>query len=394
MDMHRFGPTFPRLFTAAILQELAFMLLVHFPGYLTDLGATEALIGVLYSAAAFVALLFRPLFGRVLDLTHRRTVMLVVGGVNTAIVLLYATTGDWNVYLWTLFVVQRVTQIALFTTMLTYGADSIPAKRRTQGLAFFGLSGLIPLSIGGLVGDVAIELVGFNGLFVLSAAAGLSAWIIIWTLPVLPVRGRQPRRGFFSALAQKNLLPIWFVTLLFAVGLESIFTYTRTFVDATSIGTTGLFFGVYGAVAAATRLLGGNRYDLVSHRVLIVGSIVLYGVGLALMGLATAVPMLVLAAAAVGAAHGAVFPLLSSEVVNRSRTAERGSAMSIFTSIFDISILIGVPIVGFLIEGIGYRFGWTSLAITLLVGSAIYWFWDRRLVADSALVAKEVGEQS
>ncbi|MEA1904037.1 MAG: MFS transporter [Actinomycetota bacterium] len=392
MKPHRFGPTFPRLFTAAILQELAFMLLVHFPGYLTGLGATEAIIGLLYSAAAFVAIVFRPALGRVLDLTHRRTVLLVTGALNTLVVFLYVSTGEWGAYLWVLFVLQRVSQIVMFTTMLTYGADSIPVERRTQGLAIFGLSGLIPLSIGGIVGDVAIDLVGFNGLFVLAAAAGFAAWLIIWTFPVLPVRGRAPRRGFFSAMVQKNLLPLWFVTLLFSVGLESIFTFTRTFVDASQIGTTGLFFGIYGVVAAVTRVLGGSRYDRMSHRVLIVGSIVLYGMGLGFMGLASATPMFVLAAIAVGTAHGAIFPLLSSEVVNRSRTAERGSAMSIFTSIFDISVLLGVPIIGFLIEGISYRVGWTSLAVVLIAGAAVYAFWDRRLMAASALVGEEAFE--
>jgi predicted MFS family arabinose efflux permease len=390
MKPHRFGPTFPRLFGAAILQELAFMLLVHFPGYLTDLGATEALIGLLYSAAALVAIVFRPAFGRLLDLTHRRTVMLFTGAINVAIVAMYVTTGEWGAYLWVLFVIQRVTQIALFTTFLTYAADSIPAARRTQGLAIYGLSGLIPLSIGGLIGDVAIETMGFVGLFILSALAGLASWGVVWTLPTLPVRARQPRRGFFSALAQKNLLPLWFVTFLFAVGMESMFTFTRTFVDFTGIGTTGLFFGVYGLVAAVTRVVGGSRYDRIPHRTLIVTSIVLYAAGLGFMGFTQSITLLVLAAMALGTAHGAVFPLLSSEVVNRARTAERGSAMSIFTSIFDISILIGVPIVGFLIDGFSYRVSWNTLAVVLLGGAVVYALWDKKMVADSAL-AEGVG---
>jgi hypothetical protein len=33
---HRFGPHFPRLFTAALLEGMSFSLLFHFPGYLTD----------------------------------------------------------------------------------------------------------------------------------------------------------------------------------------------------------------------------------------------------------------------------------------------------------------------------------------------------------------------
>ncbi|MGH3650910.1 MAG: MFS transporter, partial [Acidimicrobiia bacterium] len=143
MPTARFGPNFPRLFSAALLQELSFALLIHLPGYLSDLGATEGLIGVLYAASAVLSLAFRPWLGRMLDLTHRRTVLLISAVVNMTVILGLSTTSDWGPYLWGLFLLQRTAQIALFTTMLTYGADSIPIQRRTQGLAIFGLSGLV-----------------------------------------------------------------------------------------------------------------------------------------------------------------------------------------------------------------------------------------------------------
>ena len=145
----RFGRYFPRLFTAAILEELSYALLVHVPGYFSDLGASEGLIGLLFSAGALLSLSFRPLLGRVLDLTHRRTVLLVAAMVNILVLLGLATTEVWGPWLWTLFLMQRTAQVALFTTMLTYGADSIPMERRTQGLAILGLSGLIPIAGGG-----------------------------------------------------------------------------------------------------------------------------------------------------------------------------------------------------------------------------------------------------
>ena len=69
-------------------------------------------------------------------------VLLVTGLLNAAVVL-PGVHHRLGTTLWGLFLAQRVLQIAL-TTMLTYGADSIPAEHRTQGLALFGLSGLFP----------------------------------------------------------------------------------------------------------------------------------------------------------------------------------------------------------------------------------------------------------
>lgn len=389
MASQRFGPNFPLLFTAALLQELSFALLIHLPGYLSQLGATEGLIGVLYASSAVVSLVFRPWLGRILDLTHRRTVLLISAVINMAVIIALTVTTVWGPLLWVLFLIQRTIQIALFTTMLTYAADSIPLVRRTQGLAIFGLSGLVPIAAGGYLGDVLIDRVGFDGLFWGAATASLVSWVVVWTLPVLPVRGHQPRRSFWAAFAQRNLLPLWLATLLFSVGLESLFTFTRTFVDARQVGTAGMFFATYGISAAVTRIAGGQMYDRLPHRPMLVGGIVSYGVGLIFMGVAQTVPILVLAAAVTGTAHGAVFPLISSEVVNRARVSERGSAMATFTSIFDIALLAGAPVVGFVIEGFDYLVAFVAVGVALLVGAVVYRQWDRRM--DHSLnVAEEI----
>ena len=387
MSTSRFGPNFAKVFAAALLQEVSFVLMVHFPGYLEGLGITESLIGVLYASAAVIALSFRPALGRILDLTHRRTVLLVTGLINASVVLALAATVAWGPLLWGLFLVQRVMQIALFTTMLTYGADSLPIEHRTQGLALFGLSGLFPIALGGVAGDLVIESFGFASLFVLASAASLGAWLLVWRLPLLPILGRQPRRGFWAALAQRNLLPLWWITLFFSIGLETLFTFTRTYVADRGVGSTGLFFGVYGLAAASMRILGGRYYDRIPQRPLVVGALVAYGLGLALLAVAGSESVLVGAAVAGGAAHGVVFPILASQVVNRARTAERGSAMSIFTSIFDIALLLAAPVVGLLIDGFSYRLAFGAVSLALGIGAVVYAPWDRRLVAAEVAAA-------
>ncbi len=383
----QFGPAFPRLFAAAVLQEMSFALMVHFPGYLERLGVSEGTFGVLYAAAAATALALRPAFGRVLDLAHRRTVLLFAGLLNAAFVLALMATSAWGLLLWALFLAHRVLQIGLFTAMLTYGADAIVEERRTQGLAVFGITGLVSIAAGGALGDIIINASGFDGLFVASAVAGLGSWALVWTLPLLKILGRSPRRGFFHALMQKDLLPVWWITLSFSCGLETFFTFTRTFVEDRQVGSAGLFFGVYGVVAAATRLAGGKSYDRIPQRPLVMGAIVAYGASLLLMAQAQGLAVFLAAAAVGGLAHGAVFPVLSSSVVHRARASERGSAMSIFTSLFDISLLFSAPLVGGLIEGFSYAVAFSAMGVFLLAGGLVYSLWDRRLASSGAVAA-------
>jgi predicted MFS family arabinose efflux permease len=382
-----FGPTFPRLFAAALLQELSFFLMVHFPGYLDGLGVSEGTFGVLYAVGAVTALLLRPGFGKILDLTHRRTVLLFAGALNATLVLAFILITAWGPLLWTLFLAQRVLQIGLFTAMLTYGADAIPEERRTQGLAIFGLSGLFPIALGGILGDVLVDSFGFDGLFAAAALAGFASWGLVWTFPLLAIRGPGPRRSFFKALAQPNLLPVWWITLSFAAGLETLFTFTRTFVDDRQLGSAGLFFGIYGLAAAATRIFGGRSYDRIPQRPLVLIAIVSYGLSLITLGLAQTIPLFAIAAVLGGMAHGAVFPVLSSSVIYRARVSERGSALSIFTSIFDIALLVFAPLVGLLIEGFSYAVAFSAMGGFLLIGGVIYSVWDKRMIASGAMAA-------
>ena len=289
---------------------------------------------------------------------------------------------------------QRVLQIALFTTMLTYEADSI-GGHRTQGLALFGLSGLFPVALGGIAGDLVIDAFGYPALFVLASAAASPHGS--WLAPAATAHPWSPSSTWLLGRFRPAKSPSPVVgDLMFSIGMETVFTFTRTYVGDRGIGSTGLFFGVYGVSAAAMRIAGGRRYDRVPQRPFVAGSLLAYGSGLVLMAIAANTAVIVMAAVAAGMAHGALFPILTSQVVSRARTAERGSAMSIYTSIFDIALLVSAPAVGLAIDGFDYRTAFSAVAVMLGIGAVVYSLWDRWLVSSEAAVGAEsasIGEE-
>lgn len=375
---------FPTVWVVGFFQEVAFFLLVNLPGRFQQLGITEGGIGIAYSASALAALLLRPSFGRILDVVHRRTVLRVGGLANVSAILALALLDVPGLTMWSVFIAQRILQILLFTTLLTYAADALPADIRTQGLALFGLSGLIPIATSNLLGDALIASSGYPAVLLAAAASGLVSWALLWRLPLLPVLGRRPRRSFWAVVRQRDMLPLWWVTLMFAMALETVFTFMRTYVNTRRIGSLALFFGIYGLMAVATRIGGGSRYDRLPHRRVTVVAVVGLATGLAIVAVAPNTALLAGGAAILGIAHGAVFPILSSQVISRARTAERGSAVATFTSIFDVGLLVVAPVVGVLIELAGYGLAFSSVSVMLLAGAAVYALWDRRLVAASA----------
>lgn len=370
-------PAYALVWCVGLVQGVGFFLLVNVPGRFLELGLTEGTIGLVYSAAALVGVGIRPLLGRTLDVVHRRTVIRFAGVVNAVAVLGLALTSMAGAVLIGWFVVARASQIVIFTATLTYAADTLPAHLRTRGLAIFGLSGLVPIAVSNLVGDRIISAAGYTGAIATSSGLALLATVAVWWLPKLPVLGKRARRSFWAALAQPDLRVIWFITLVFAMGTESLFAFMRTFVEAhPEAGTLGRFFAVYGGVAVAARLASGTRFDALSARTTV--SLGVASLGTAMVVLAVADhPLFVLAAAALGgAAHGVVFPVLSSTVVERARTAERGSAIATFTSVFDLAILGLVPVVGFVIDWSGYLLAFASVGVAMLIGSAVYVRWD------------------
>src|SRR5690606_31868101 len=106
-----------------------------------------------------------------------------------------------------------------------------------------------------------------------------------------------------------------------SIGVESLFAFMRTFVEARpEAGTLGLFYGVYGMVAVVCRVAGGVQSS-VGPRVLAAGGAASLGVGIAVLAFADGPVAFMTAAAFGGIAHGVVFPILSAEVVTRARTS-------------------------------------------------------------------------
>ncbi len=378
-----FTRTFTLVWVAGLLQELAWSVMIHFPGFLSELGATETGIGLLYSLSAVAGLALRPVLGRLIDNAGRRPVLLTAGMANAAAVAAMISIDDLSGLLVILFVGHRVFQIAIFTAMLTLGADVLPKEQRTQGLAIYGLGGLVPLATGGAIGDLLLGWGDFDLLFLCAATVSLLSWFMVWLVPPQPNGGSGgPRRGFWAALGQRNLLPVWLLTLLFAAGLEVLFTFIRTYVDERGIGSVGVFFLVYGGVAIVVRLTTSSRLDRLQPLPLIVGSMALFATGIIGLGLADSLNEMILSSVCLGLGHGMMFPIITAQVVTRARDSERGSAMAIFTSLFDLAVLTAAPIVGVVIDTSGYTTAFVGTGVVVALGVVVYSVWERAISVD------------
>lgn len=372
--------TGPFLLAAAaqLVHGLALHAYVHLPGYLKDLRATELQIGFVFGVTAAIAIIARPWVGRLMDSRGRRLVIIGGGVVHLAACLAYPFVTEMGPYVYAVRAVHGVAEAALFSSLFTYATDIIPASRRTEGIAIFGVSGLLPIALGGLVGDFVLAHGSYRALFGLTVVLALGALLL--SLPLRePPRDEsvEPPRGFFAAVFQRDLLPIWFLGTCFSTSLSSFFVFLKTYVIETGVGSVGGFLGAYALTAIALRLFFGWVPDRFGPKRVLYPAVAMVAVGLFMLARATTAAEVVIAGALGGLGHGFSFPIVMGLVVSRARESERGSAVSVFTALFDLGMLIGGPLFGAVIAAAGYGAMFTVAASGILLGGVGFALWDR-----------------
>ena len=272
----------------------------------------------------------------------------------------------------------------LFSALFTYGADVIPAARRTEGIALFGVSGLLPIGVAGIVGDIVLSVAGFRELFL--TAAGFAVLTLMLSFP-LPERrpelkpGESPG-GFWKVVKTRNLLPIWWMIGSFSTVLTGYFVFIRRYVDDTGYGSVGLFFSMYVAVAIGERIFFGWLPDRIGRKKVLYPSLAVLVAGFLMLAAAGSWVGVAIAGALCGAGHGFTFPILTALLIDRAPDSDRGSAMSFFTALFDVGTLIGGPILGGIIDVAGWGPMYVVAGATLGVATVIFARWDHRVAHD------------
>jgi MFS family permease len=336
---------------------------------------------------AVAGIAVRPLVGSAMDRSGRRPVMVAGGIANVVVMILYLTVDSLGPWVYAVRILHGFAEGALFTALFTYGADIIPPDRRTQGLAIFGVSGMLPLALSGVIGDVVLETSDTRAMFVAAAVLAAASLALTLTLPesAQVMRESPPPAGTFrAALGQQDLLPIWWVTLVFAMSLAAYFSFLSVFVEETGTGTVAPFFGAYAGTAIGLRLFAGWLPDRIGPRPVLYPALASVGLGFLVLASGSGVLALAVAGMFCGAGHGYAFPILYAFVVSRSRERHLGSASAIFSGVFDLGSLVGSPILGALIERRGYSVSFTATAVWIALGVIVFAWWDRRPVPEVA----------
>jgi MFS family permease len=144
----------------------------------------------------------------------------------------------------------------------------------------------------------------------------------------------------------------------------------------TGTGTVGGFFTGYAGIAIVVRLFFGWLPDRVGAVRVLIPALAILATGFTMLAGATTPSEVMTAGMLCGLGHGYTFPILFGLVVTRSREAERGAAMALYTGLFDVGVLLGGPSLGFIIDHSGYSAMFATAGGLVMMGGISFAIWD------------------
>jgi len=349
------------VFTATFALNVALNFFVLLPIFIVRLGGHANTIGAIVATAGLAALVARPGSSFAVDRRGRRwTAMwfLVLNALAMTAFIPVRSLG-WPIYAVAALngTANGTARVALFAMVYPL----LPRGREGQAMAVQSLSGQGPASFGALLGEVIMRRLGFSVLFASAAALCLVAAIAVAMVAKDLPHAQQPAAvsarardgGYLALLLHRSLLPYWIVTFCFGFAMSSRMSFIAPFAYRQGITSVGIYFTLYGVVAVFVRLSGSVMDRLGLDRML-APSLAVMGVGIALVALTGHLGMFEIAALIGGLGHGFAYPVLSAMLIRDTPAGHGSRASSIYTSMWDLSAMVGPFTLGILAHYAGY----------------------------------------
>lgn len=342
-------PSFALLTAAHCLQALGYASMFLVPVYLDHVGASRTEIGAVMATASVSGILVRPVVAWALDRVGKKVTLVFGTLVLAAGMLLMPLVDGVGTLIYLDRILVGIGTGALFSGYFALANDLVPSARRTEGLALFGVSGLMPL----LINPLAPRL-GYAPAELPSFFLGLGLLVLGSLLPLAWVRGppatRDPppfsARAIGRALLQRPLWRTW-LSVLGLSTLASVFMSFATVVAGARGMTdpTSLWFG-YAGGAAVVRVGLGRVADRWGPSVTLPLAFFLWVAAALLVALSPPGPGILAAGLLAGLGHGIGFPVLAAEVMTRMPPDLRGTGMTTMTTLWEMAALGATPVFG------------------------------------------------
>jgi MFS family permease len=370
-------PSFFLIAAANLFTVSSFGAFYLFPLFISSHGGSKADIGVAMGSFALASVVFRPWISQMIDRLGRKRSYTLGSLLMTAMPLTYlfldGQVGDFYGPLVFFRVFHGAGLAICFTAVFTYVADIIPTSRLNEGLGMFGVTGLSGLAIGPILGEVAINHMGFRGFF--WVASIMAAFGLLAHLPISESHrssSSMSNPSFFAVLRRRKIFTVAILSAMFGFGLSASGGFVAPLAADRHLGPISIYYLCYSFSAVLTRFFGGRLADRVGERRLLPHGMALTGLGLLTVVVPGGVGILAVAGLMSGGGHGFLFPSLNAIAVRDEPYHLRGKITGAFTGGIDMGAFVGSIILGYVGDWLGFEALFLVAGLTLFAGLAIH----------------------
>ena len=346
-----------------------------FPLHLEHFGASKARVGLIMGIHSVTAILVRPLFGRLLDEKGGRAVALggvllmmlsipgfyLVGSAGWPVLLLRALNGiGWGV---------------ATTAIMAISSECSPPERMAHSLGILGSAGIVAGAAGPALAEELVRRFNFDAVFTASLAM-----LAATALCVRAVRASRPARA--PARAQRFRLPIGpsLAVLLVIAAMPvahgavrgSVVNFIALYASGAGLGRIGPFFMAFSLAAILTRLGIGDISDRYGRKRVILPAALLIGLNMFWIASVHSYGAFIVSGFVAGFGQGLIFPALSTYVIDFMGRENKGFALGLYLSLFDVGMGLGSPLFGWVSDVAGYRPMYMAAGGLILVLTVVF----------------------
>ncbi|MBD8015225.1 MFS transporter [Planococcus wigleyi] len=354
-----------------------YALLTFTPLYvLNDLGGTATEGGLAVSVFLLSAIIMRFFAGMILEKFGKKNILIFSLFFFTVSTVLYVFIGSFTVLLLLRFF-QGIWFSLLTTVAGAIAADIIPPERRGEGLGYYGIAMNLAVVAGPFLALSLQPYVSSQAIFVI-----LSVIMIIGFFCALAVQvdegsfvKEQKHKLTISDFLEKKSMPIATVGFFISFAYASILTFISVYAESLGlIKAASFFFVVYAIAMLLVRPFSGRIFDTMGPGVVIIPSIIVFGIGLISLSFTASSWMLLLSGALVGLGYGTLLPSFQTLAIQAADKHRSGYATGTFFAFYDSGIAIGSVSLGLLAGFAGYSNLYLMLGVFVIL-VVFYYSW-------------------
>jgi MFS family permease len=365
-----FGITFAVHLATVLLNTLL-------PLHVTALGGTKTQVGLLFSVATLVGMFLRPLVGGWVDRHGARRI------IGPGAALLLATSLAFHLARTPAAAIALMAGIGLSTSLIStpasvHAAQVSPAAHRGEALGTYYLFSSLPIAVAAPLALALFRAGGIGlGFLVVTAMALVVAAIALALAPGGPEVA--PRAAARRRLISRHAVGLSVVLILTTCGHSAIFGFVPLYAIERGQGAAlAWFFGAYSTWLILCRALLRGVSDHVGRAQVLAPAMGLLALGYVCLAVPPTRVSLVAAALCLASGSSLLYPTLIALVVDRTPTAERGLAIGTISGAWDVGVVIGSTVVGFVVERGGFAPGFATGAAGAAAGLAVFLAGERR----------------